>query len=239
MVLFIDCSAGASGDMLLAGMLDLGLPAWEVRECLQRLGLGSAQLRVERVRAGQIRASRARVRSPGGGTLPRGAGELIRRVRGSSLAPTLREEVARVLSRLASAEAAAHGVAPRRVWFHQLAGADMLAAVAGFCAGLRRFRVRATHVTPIPVGAWHLGHRGRWIPRPGPATLRLLSRLPVRRMAGRFEWTTPTAAALLAAFASPAPAPPLRVAAIGHAAGHRTAPGGPAFLTLLLGYPVG
>lgn len=84
-----------------------------------------------------------------------------------------------------------------------------------------------------------MGHRGRWIHRPGPATLRLLRRFPVRRAEGRFEWTTPTAAALLASFGSGAPPPPLRVERIGHAAGHRTPPGGSSVLTALVGYPFG
>ena len=239
MILLVDCPAGASGDMLLAGMLDLGLPAAEVRHSLRALGLGGAELRAERVRVGGVRARRAKVRCRGRAGLPREAGELIRRIRESALAPALRARVTRVFSRLASAEAAAHRVPAARVRFHQLAGADTLAAVAGFCAGLERFKVRAVHVGPVPVGAWHLGHQGKGIPRPGPATLHLLKGFPLRRREGRFEWTTPTAAALLASFGSPAPPPLFRVERIGHAAGHRAAPGGPLPLTLLLGYPLG
>ncbi len=238
MILLIDCSAGASGDMLLAGMLDLGLPPEEVRRWLRWLGL-KAQLRVERVRIDGVRACRVRVRAAAGAILPRGAGELIRRIRRSALPAAQRERVARVFSRLAAAEGAAHSVPPARVRLHQLAGADTLAAAAGFCAGLRHFGVRATHVTPIPVGARHLGHRGRWIDRPGPATLRLLRNFQVRRAEGRFEWTTPTGAGILASFASTAAAPPLRVERIGRASGHGRAPGGPGFMTLLLGYPLG
>ena len=239
MILLIDCSSGASGDMLLAGMLDLGLPVGEVRRCLKRLGLGGVELRVERVRIGEIWARRVRVRCRRGTPLPCAAGGLIRRIRGSVLAPVLREKVARLFSRLATTEAAAHSVPAARVRFHQLAEPDALAAVAGFCAGLERFKVRAVHATPVPVGAWHLGHRGKWIHRPGPATLRLLKGFPLRRAEGRFEWTTPTAAALLAQYASPAPPPPVRVERIGHAVGHKVAPAGPAPLTLLLGYPLG
>ncbi len=54
----------------------------------------------------------------------------------------------------------------------------------------------------------------------------------------RFEWTTPTAAAFLAARAVPAPAPPFQVLRIGRSVGHRRAPVGPSVLRLLLGEPL-
>ncbi|MBI3322532.1 MAG: DUF111 family protein [Candidatus Omnitrophica bacterium] len=223
--------------MLLAGMLALGLPVGEVRRCLRRLGLAGMELRVEKTRVGDAQACRARIRWKRGTSLPREAGRLMRIIRRSALAPSVRKKTARVFSRLAAAEAAVHRVAVSSVHFHQLAEPDTLAVVAGFCAGLERFRVRAVHVTPIPVGAWHRGHRGKWIHRPGPATQRLLQGFPLRHGEGRFEWTTPTAAALLAAFGTPEPAPPMRVERIGRAAGHRPMEGPP--LTLLLGYPLG
>ena len=39
MILYVDCSAGVSGDMLLAGLLDMGLPLSRVRAVLGQLQL--------------------------------------------------------------------------------------------------------------------------------------------------------------------------------------------------------
>ena len=52
---------------------------------------------------------------------------------------------------------------------------------------------------------------------------------------GLFEWTTPTGAALLAAFASGSAPPPFRVLGIGQGAGRLRPPSGHGTLRLLLG----
>jgi hypothetical protein len=47
-VLYIDCFAGASGDMFLGALLDLGVPAAAITDEVGKLGLGGVDLRVER-----------------------------------------------------------------------------------------------------------------------------------------------------------------------------------------------
>ena len=47
--LFLDCSSGASGDMLLAALLDVGAARGTAQELLRRLGLPRGTLRLRRV----------------------------------------------------------------------------------------------------------------------------------------------------------------------------------------------
>ena len=52
-LLYFDCFAGASGDMMLGALLDAGLPIEALREALGSLAIGGYELRATRVlRAG-------------------------------------------------------------------------------------------------------------------------------------------------------------------------------------------
>ena len=236
-ILYVDASAGVSGDMLLAAMLDLGFPLRRLRRLLRRMNLGDVRIVTERVRPRSgIPATRVSV-DPGsiGKFLPRKAGEVIRWVERSDLDPSIRKSVTHVWTVLAKAEGHVHGVPWKQVQFHQVGQPDTWVSFCGFCAGLSHFRVQSLFVSPIPVGYFHQGHGGGRCFTPGPATLRLLRNFPVVHRKDRFEWTTPTGAALLSAFGSLNPAPPFKVSGIGHGAGHGSPSPGRGFLHLLLG----
>ncbi|MGE5359666.1 MAG: nickel pincer cofactor biosynthesis protein LarC [Bacteroidales bacterium] len=59
--LYFDCFSGASGDMLLGALLDLGLPIEELRRALGSLAPVECEVAVERVTRGGIGASKFRV----------------------------------------------------------------------------------------------------------------------------------------------------------------------------------
>lgn len=233
--LYIDASGGASADMLLAGLLDLGLPAQGLEHAVRRVVSGTARVRGERVERDGIRGLRlglrVRLRRP----LPRVAGEVVGRVEGSGLQAGLRKRIARVWRVLAAAEGRVHGVGWRRVRFRQVGEVDTWVCFAGFCAGLAHFRARQLFVGPVRLGSFHRDHDGRARREPGPATAHLLKGFRVARTGDAFEWTTPTGAALLAAFGSPAAPPVFRVLRIGHGFGHLNPPAGCGVVRVILG----
>ncbi len=196
--------------MLLAAMLDVGLPASSWRAQRSHLAFK---------------------------TIPPTAGDLLRLVHSSRLDSPLKFLVLRVLKRLAQAEAKVHRTSWQNVRFHQLARPDMLINITGFCLGLRRFQIDRVYCSPIPIGNRHQGHDGRWVSQPGPATLELLKRFPIERRPERFEWTTPTAAAVVSTLALPGPAPPFQVLRIADTAGRLRPPIGPGVSRFLLGRP--
>ncbi len=242
-ILYVDASAGVSGDMLLAAMLNLGFPLQRLQRLLRRLNLGDVRIVTERVRderaVARDRETRAIRLSVDEGSigriLPTRAGEVIRWVEQSDLDPSIRKSITRVWTILAKAEGYVHGVPWNEVQFHQVGRPDTWVSFCGFCAGLSHFRVQSLFVNPIPVGHFHQGHGGGRCLTPGPATLRLLRNFPIVHRKDRFEWTTPTGAALLSAFGSLNPAPPFKVLGIGHGAGHGSPSPGRGFLRLLLG----
>ena len=214
-ILYIDSSAGVSGDMLLRAMLDLGLPASTVAQTLRVIA--------------RERSNRSDLPSP------QMAGDLIRRIRQSRLKLDVKRKALRVWTLLAKAEGESHGCPWRRVHFHQLGRPETMRNILGFCAGLVYFRVDRVYTGPVPMGNLWRDPSG-WLRRkPGPTASHLLalSRLPVRMTGDSFEWTTPTGAALLAAFAAPDP-PLLRILRIGHGAGRLRPPGDLRALHILL-----
>ena len=220
--------------MLLAALLDLGVPARAIQAVVRRVMPGRVTIRAERVRRRGVQGLRLTLRARLQRALPREADEVIRAVARSALPAAIRRETARCWRVLARAEGRAHGVPWRRVRFRQVGGADTWLCFAGFCAGLAHLGVKRLFVGPVRLGAFHQDHAGRPSRMPGPATLRLLRRFNLQQTSDRFEWTTPTGAALLAVFGTPAAPPPFRVLRIGHGFGHAHAPDGPGAVRLIL-----
>ena len=239
--------------MLLEAMVDLGLPLRKILKNLRPFALSpSTPFVLSEAPSDSLRAGSGRVEGSiverrtslragreKGERLPRIAGELLHLVGSSPLDFQLKSMVLRVLKRLAQAEAKVHRAHWRKVRFHQLARPDTLINITGFCLGLRHFNVRQVYSSPIPVGSRHQGHDGRWRAGPGPATMELLKSFPIQRRSTRFEWTTPTGAALISTFATPVPPPPFQVIRIAHGFGTRRPPPfsatHPGALRLLLG----
>lgn len=223
--------------MLLAALLDLGFPMSGLRRVVRQLGLGSVKIRIEQIDRGSVRAARIAIQGDPA-SFPRRAVDLIRFVEESSLSPPVKRSLIRVLSVLTRAEARAHGQPLKQVHFHQLGRVDTLVNLAGLCAALNYFSIDAVYASPIPLGCRFQDPHGNWQARPGPSTQWLLRRFETVRRPEPFEWSTPTGAAFLSAFACPQPAPPFKVSRVGHAVGHGRPPAGPSVLRLLVGCPI-
>lgn len=237
MILYIDCSAGASGDMLLAALVDLGFPRVRLRKVFRQLGFRRSFCRAQQVWRGGERALRLSFSAD-----PRIRFQTPREMRvcleHSRLPGSIRVETVRLINRLARAESRIHRMPVGRVHFHQLAGADTLAALVGCAAALKELQVKGVFLSPVPIGRWHRGHDGRWRRGEGPVARRLLRGVRVIQRLHRFEWTTPTAALLLSHFRTAGPIPPLRVIRIGRAVGRAVVPQGSGLLRLLLARPL-
>ena len=63
-IVYIDCFSGASGDMMLGALLDLGLPIEELRRALGSLAIEYGEITAERVLRAGISATKVRMREP-------------------------------------------------------------------------------------------------------------------------------------------------------------------------------
>ena len=224
----LDAPSGLAGNMLLAALLDLGVPEAVVLEPLAGLGLGDDyRLVIEERRSAGLRglhlAVQVLVRQPP----HRHWGVLKDKLERAPWPQPLRERVLAVFYLLAEAEAAVHGQAPDQVHFHEVGAIDALVDVVGVCAGLLHLGVETLVCSPPPAGHGCISTAHGVLPLPAPAVLEIARRhaIPLASSQGfpPGELTTPTGLALAACWADRfAAAPAFVPAAIGVGLGSRS-----------------
>ena len=243
-VLFLDCFSGISGDMMVGALRDLGVEEGAFRSAVDSLGVG-----------GKIHFHRGSRRGISGWKFQAQAddhshddhhehshGRNFRQIRAlleeSSLSSFVK---ARSTRRIPTAgcrgkQDSWHCARGRRVsrnWRFRFS--------CRHCRSLRRDRSSGCRaglgLKPLDGTGWTDCAHGRF-PVPAPATLEILSGLPVRQIEESHELITPTGAALLAEFSSAfGPFPEMKIEKIGYGLGTRDTAPRPNVLRAVLGEP--
>ncbi len=224
-VLYLDLFSGASGDMLLAALLDLGLPLEKLRASLGRMELSGYSLVAEKLVTHGLSGTRLTVRDELDAHPARHLPEVRELIGSSGLSDGVKATSMAVFERLARAEAGIHGVPVERVHFHEIGAVDSLVDIVGFAAGLELLGVQQVHCSPVPLGSGTIQTAHGMLPVPAPATAALLAGVgaPTRPHPAQTEIITPTAAALLAELASFS-TPPLTLRGVGYGIGAKELP---------------
>lgn len=234
-VLYLDGSAGASGDMLLAAFVDLGVPFKALVAELDKLSVsGYRAIRSKAVRGG-IHGTRIRVDAPDDRGHRHWA-DFERVLKKSRLPKSVKERSLSLIYRVFEAEAAVHGKSVDKIHLHELGSLDTLVDVVGAVSSLELLGVDRVEASPLNVGSgWVDTEHGR-LSVPAPATALLLKGVPVFAD-GDFERTTPTGALLVSAFAERfGPLPAMTITRLGYGLGTKDPPSGrPNALRLVLG----
>jgi len=241
-VAYLDCSSGASGDMLLGALVDLGLSLDALRSELAKLPLKGYRLDAHKVHRAGLHATKVDVvvePAPDHHHAHRGLREILDLVDRSGLEPEVRDRSARLFRRLAEAEAAVHGTSPDEVHFHEVGAVDSIVDVVGGVLGLSWLHADRMVASPLNLGTGTVTMSHGLFAVPPPATALLVQGVPVYG-AGEGELLTPTGALLVTGHATAyGPLPPLRSEGVGHGAGSRDTPGRPNVLRLIVGEEVG
>ena len=233
-IAILDPAAGISGDMTLAALVSLGLPASWLEELPARLGVGDARVTVRDVRRSGITCKQVELDIP---PQPHGrhVGELVRLVERAAISDWVKERAVRAFQLFGEAEGRVHGVAPEKVHLHEVGAVDAVLDIVGGIEGFERLGVEAVHHLPVAVGqGWVEAAHGR-LPVPAPATAILLEGLEIVS-AGPVEGeaTTPTGAVLLRVLSAGAPPDRWRMVGSGWGAGRRDPKHYPNALRILL-----
>ncbi|MBN1234448.1 MAG: nickel pincer cofactor biosynthesis protein LarC [Methanotrichaceae archaeon] len=193
-VLLFDPGAGASGDMIMACLLDLGANLDVVRQAVESVG---CTLEVSRQEKSHIMACRARVISD---RRFQSLSEAVSILQDSSLQGKAREDALAALDTLAGAESRVHGVAKEKARFHEIGALDALADIAGSCAARHCLGLERVFCRPISVGGGNVASAHGLLAVPGPAALEILRtrKMPWKGGPVEEELLTPTGTALLA-----------------------------------------
>jgi uncharacterized protein (TIGR00299 family) protein len=239
-MLYLDCFSGASGDMVLGALIDLGLPVDALRGALGSLALEYGDIRAEKVLRAGVTATKFRLedrRPPAAENSHRHyhLKGIVNAIRRSSLTVESQDRAIQLFERLAEAEAAIHNTPIEKVHLHEVGALDSIIDIVGAVYGFDYLGIDDIVSSPLNVGGGTVHCAHGEFPVPAPATARLLKDVPIYSK-GTSEMVTPTGALLITAYAkSYGPLPTMKVESIGYGAGDRDPQGTPNVLRIFRG----
>jgi len=240
-IAYFDCPSGAAGDMIMAALVDAGVPFDAFRAELRKLALPGWDLVRREVKKGAFRATKLDVEIDGAvHRHHRSLADIHAILEASPLDADVKAQAGRVFVRLADAEARVHGGSRESVHFHEVGAVDAIVDVTGGVLGLAMLGVGAVYVSALPLGGGFVDTAHGRMPVPGPGTAELLRGFPIVDTGVRAELVTPTGAAILTTLGRPAASlPPMVVDAVGYGAGTMDLPGTPNLLRCFVGEATG
>ena len=226
---------GASGDMLLAALADLGVDLKKIQRQLASLHLEPFKILSRTFGSHGLHGTQIDVKLSAHHLTPdtrhsahhhhhhgRSFRDIRRLIEHSELPDAVRAESIAVFQRLAESEAKMHAVAVDDVHFHEIGAVDSIVDIVGACLAKFSLGVEQVVVDPLPLGSGTVHCAHGVYPVPAPATLELLRDFPVAPSDETGELVTPTGAALLMAWRNLDRAPAgSRIVRAGHGFGHR------------------
>ena len=154
----------------------------------------------------------------------------------SDLSDFVKTRAVAIFHRIAVAEAKIHGCSVEDIAFHEVGALDSIADIVGVCVGIEALGIDAVYVSELQEGSgWVQCDHGRF-PVPAPATLEILSSIPLRQTDEPHELITPTGAAIVAEFGkSFGLMPSLKILKVGYGVGTRHLASRPNVLRAVLG----
>jgi len=219
-ILILDPVGGASGDMILGSLIQLGCPQEVIVSALQAVKGGPFHMRLENKSVHGIRAmDLGFVIEPSGDT--RTYRDIKSLISEADLDPSIKAWSLDIFEVLAQAESVVHGEAIDDIHFHEVGALDSILDIVGISAALAWFNPQGVYTTVIPLGSGLTASMHGTIPLPAPATTQILQGLPVRFTDVQGELVTPTGAAVIKALAKRPPIPEVIVKAVGYGCGDK------------------
>lgn len=198
-VLFLDAPSGLAGDMIIAALVDLGVPETVVANAVGALPMSGFHLHFgSRVRSGIVATwfdVHVDVKQP-----TRTYGSIRAVLDEAPLDDGVRARAQRTFRRLAEAEAKVHRSAIDDVHFHEVGAVDAIVDIVGSAAALAHLGAELV-VSPLPMGRGFVKAAHGVLPLPAPATVECLAGLATYDGGVDFEFVTPTGAAIVGAHA--------------------------------------
>ncbi len=220
--ILFDPFCGASGDMTIGALIDLGADARKVKDAMELAA--SVEVEISRTNRKGISASCVDVSTKTEGSMTLNG--IIDRISSTDLVPAVISDAICVFKILANAEANIHGTTIEKLHFHELGQEDAIADIIGACTAFHDLGLKDHRIfcTPISVGIGFIEFSHGKFPVPAPAALEILKEysLPWQMGPVEGELLTPTGAALLAYFVNDkGVCPVIKTETVGYGAGSR------------------
>ena len=220
--IYLQCNAGASGDMVvsaLAGLLD---DPREFVSMIDSAGIPGLTVALEKGEMSAIAGNRVRFFIEGE---EEGHGhhhhhtpvsDVLGLIRRLNVSDRVKEDACAIYGISAEAEAKVHGKPVDMVHFHEVGALDAVADVVGTCMLIERLSPDRIVSSPLRTGFGEVHCAHGVLPVPAPATANILVGIPAYAGDEEGEFCTPTGAAIVKYFAdSFGPMPMLTVGRIG------------------------
>ena len=157
-------------------------------------------------------------------------------IEASELTPFVKQHALSIFHRIAVAEGKIHGQPPEDVTFHEVGALDSIADIVCACVGIEALGVEKIYVSSLHEGRGTIQCAHGTFPLPAPATMEILTGIPLGQIDEPHELITPTGAAIAAEFGVAfGPMPKLKTEKIGYGIGTRHLASRPNVLRAVLG----
>ena len=212
--IFIECSPGISGDMLLGAFYDLGVPKKVIEQPLIDIGLKHLyNLEFKESKSCSIRGIKAKVESINSSSTKRNWRNIKELILNGNLEKNLQNIIYAVFESLANAEGKVHGINPEDVHFHEIGAIDSLVDIIGVSAAFNYLNPGRVYCNEPMLGKGFVQTEHGKLSVPPPAVIELLKKKNIK-VVSCFdsidgELSTPTGIALLSNLVD-CPGPPLK-----------------------------
>lgn len=235
-VLCYDCFSGISGDMNLGAMIDLGIDISYLKSEIEKLNLPGWELISEKAQRHGITGTKVTIRQTVHEHSHRHLSDIERIIYDSSLQEAVKKLGIKIFMKIATAEAAVHGIDVEEVHFHEVGAIDSIIDVIGAAICFNVLNVDAVYVSEVELGGGFVNSDHGKLPVPAPATAEIIKGIPVRTGGVDFEATTPTGAAILSVLGTDfGRILHMEIEKTGYGIGHKDHPAIPNLLRVYLG----
>lgn len=225
-MLYLECSLGISGDMMVGALLDLGADQEALKKAVESLHVKGAGIRVSRVKKAGLDACDFAVVLDevhenhdhdmeylhGKGKKQfcegkqhdhghRGLADILELIQKGDMSERAKELASEIFCILASAEAKAHGIPQEQVHFHEVGAVDSIVDIVAAAVCLDNLGITKVVVPCLNEGKGSVRCQHGILPVPVPAVANIAAahQIPLHIMDLEGEFVTPTGAAIVAA----------------------------------------
>jgi pyridinium-3,5-bisthiocarboxylic acid mononucleotide nickel chelatase len=194
--IYFDIVSGASGDMLLASLVDLGVPVAFLNEQYAKMPLEHIHLTAEKVDRNGIQCTLIDPKFEHSHEY-RHLHQILDSIKAGGFSDSVYSKCEAVLNAIAEAEANIHGVDKHHIHFHEIGAVDTILDITGVVLGLEYLGIDSIEFSTITDGHGTVKTAHGVIPVPVPATAAMIKGFDLKIIDVPTELVTPTGAALL------------------------------------------
>ncbi len=223
-IVYFDCFAGISGDMILGAFLDAGIDEDFLKKELDKLNVPGFHLEVEKTKKRSISGTQCKVIMETHEHPHRHLKDIKEIFEASDLNEEIVKTAMSIFYRIARAEADVHGTTEDKIHFHEVGAVDSIVDITGAAICLHHIAADKIFGSAVNAGKGWVKCAHGTLPVPTPAVLEIAadSGFPLYSEKVQGESATPTGLAILSEVAEFTPeVPKMVVDRIGYGFGER------------------